>query len=176
MEIGSSSVLIEEGGAFVDAAEIIDPVKGSHLKIKLVRGRLYVRVLKRRLDVSPSIPHVLLMPDGKLSGSSTQPRLVVALPPFVSGESTLKLEFLVTWSALLCVSFRLRILIGDLAEEFGQKRLKIGTHKARRWLLKQIAWSFIPVCWQILRYDLLPGLKSWLLWTGRLEPLRTSVE
>jgi hypothetical protein len=177
MEEFYSGMLIEEGGAFVNEAEIIDPVNESHLKIKLVRGRLYVRVLKRSLDVKPSIPHVLLMPGTSLSGSSTVPRLVVQFPPFVDDESsTVKLQFVVTWSALLCVSFRLRILMGDLIEEFGQKRLKMSTHKARRWMLKQIARSIMPVCWQILRYDLIPGLKSWLLWTGRLEPRSASAQ
>lgn len=171
-----SGMLIEDGGAFVNEADITDPVKESHLKIKLVRGRFYVRVLKRRLDVDPSIPHVILMPGASISSSSTVPRLVVRLPQFVGGESSLKLEFLVTWSVSLCISFRLRILIGDLVEEFSQKRSKIGTYKARQWLLKQITRSTVPVCWQILRYDLIPGLKSWLLWSGRLKPRSTLTE
>ena len=174
MEKVYNGVLIEEDGVLVNEAEIIDPLTESHLKIKLVRGRVYVRVVKRRLDVGPRIDHTVLLPGQSLSGNSTRPRLVVRFPPLVGDESTVKVEFLVTWSPALLISFRLRILLGDLVEEYGDKRSRMGTQGARLWLLNQVARSIVPVCWQIIRYDLIPSAKSWLLWSGRLEPRNSS--
>jgi hypothetical protein len=159
-----SNVFIEEDGIFVRQAEIKDPLEGSHLKIKLSSGVVIVRVLNRRPGVAPSFEMRFLSSGARLGGRSSKARLVVWMPPFVNGETNGAVPFLVTWSFALCVSFRVKAIVGDLAEEYAQKRLSLGKSTARIWLSKQILGSIGQAIWQILRYDLRTGLNGWRVW------------
>lgn len=159
-----SNVFIEEEGVFVRQAEIKDPIKGSHLKLKLSPRVVVVRVLNRQANVAPSFEMVFLLSGEGLKGTSSKARLIICMPPFVDGEAKGAVPFLITWSFALSVSFRVKAIWGDLAEEYAQKRRIFGKTTARIWLSKQVVASIGPLIWQILRYDLRTGLYGWKVW------------
>jgi hypothetical protein len=73
-------------------------------------------------------------------------------------------QVIVTWSFTLLVTVRVSDMVGDLTEEFAEKRSRLGGFKAVIWLIDQSLNSIGPLVWQIARHDLYAGLIAWRAW------------
>jgi hypothetical protein len=154
-------VLLATDGEFVNEVNIRNP-DGSHFKIKLRGERVIVRLLDRGCQNAPG-NRLCVIPPGKTPVPTAEPMLFFL---FQAGKTSFSAQVQVTWSLTLLISVRLRSIIGDIVEEYAEKRKRIGPSRAVVWLLIQALGSAIPITWQILRYDLHAGLSAWKLWRG----------
>ncbi len=155
-------ILLEKNGVFIDEAEI-NNADGSHLKIKLTKNRLLVRVLNRGSKNQPSSTFKLV-PFGHPVPRYHSEATLLMLPPTYQGKSSVSVQVIVTWSFTLLVTVRVRDMVGDLTEEFAQKRSRLSKLKAIIWLINQSLNSIAPLVWQIARYDTHAGLAAWRTW------------
>jgi hypothetical protein len=155
-------VLLATDGEFVKEADIRNP-DGSRFKIKLRGERVIVRLLDRGCKNAPG-NRFCVIPPGKTPVPTAEPTLFLLSPPFQAGKTSVSVQVQVTWSLTLLISVRLRSIIGDIIEEYGEKRKRMGASRAVVWLLIQSVCSVRPVFWQMLRYDLNAGISAWKLW------------
>jgi len=156
-------ILLGNDGAFVNEAEITNP-DGSHLKIKLRGDLLIVRVLDRGSRNKPGMRSSFVV-SSDIPMPTTETTLIVVLAPPLRGRTaSVSVRVQVTWSFTLLISVRLRSIIGDLVEEYDEKRPRLNKSEAFVWFLRQAVGSILPIVWQMIRYDLSNGLSAWRLW------------
>jgi len=155
-------ILLEKNGAFIDEAEI-RKADGSHFKIKLKDNRLLVRVLDRGSQNQPSSAYKIV-PSGQPVPRYHPEATLLMLSQSHHGKSSVSVQVIVTWSFTLLVTDRVRNMVGDLTEEFAEKRSGLSKVAAMIWLLNQSLNSIGPIIWQIIRYDSCAGLTAWRTW------------
>lgn len=156
-------VLLSNDGAFVNECEIRNS-DGSHLKIKLRGDLLVVRVLDRGSQNKPTMRASFLVYPHTPTPTTDPTIIVVHAAPIRGQTSSFSMRVQVTWSFTLLASVRLRSIIGDLVEEYVERRLRLNRTEAFVWLFTQALFSLLPIVWQMIRYDVSNGWSAWRLW------------
>jgi hypothetical protein len=164
MAVNSSSIFLEKDGILVNQVEIRNPSDGSHCKVKLIGGKVIMRMLVGGSGTGPSIPVQAVLPGHEVRGSNGKARLILLLPPPKNGKIEASFPIFVTCSLNMAVSRRLRNILGDIVEEYAYWKLRRGKSRAKMWLTRQVLGSIGPIIWQIVRYDLRTGLNGWKVW------------
>jgi hypothetical protein len=157
------TILFANDGAFVNECEIRNP-DGSRLKIKLRGGLLVVRVLDRGSQNNPSMRSSFVVSPHNPTPTTDPTLILVTDPPLRGRTASVSVRVQVTWSFTLLVSVRLRSIIGDLLEEYVEKRRRLNKIEAFVWLFSQALLSLLPIVWQMIRYDVSSGWSAWRLW------------
>lgn len=156
-------ILLAHDGAFVNECELKNS-DGSHLKIKLRGDLLVVRVLDRGSQNKPTMRTSFFVSPHTPKAATESTLIVVTAPPLRGQTKSVSVRVQVTWSFTLLVSVRLRSIIGDLVEEYVERRLCLNKPAAFVWLFNQALFSLLPIVWQITRYDASNGWSAWRLW------------
>jgi hypothetical protein len=156
------NLLLEMNGKFIDEAEIKNP-DGSHLKIKLKGNNVLVRVLNRGAHNQPSSCWQLVLPGQPFPKSHSEPTLLMLLQP-QDGKLSVSAKVIVTWAFTPLITARLEAMVGDLSEEYAERRERLCKTKALIWILTQSLSSIVPLIWQIARYDSCAGVTAWKTW------------
>src|SRR5690242_10042770 len=145
-------ILLANDGAFVNECEIRN-ADGSRLKIKLRGDLAVVRVLDRGSENKPTMRSSFVVSPHTPTPTTDPTLIVVTAPPSRGRTASVSVRFQVTWSFTLLVSVRLRSIIGDLLEEYVERRQRLNKIEAFVWLFSQVLFSLMPIVWQMIRYD-----------------------
>jgi hypothetical protein len=164
MEVNPPNILLEKDGVLINRVAIKNPSDGSRCKVRLIEGKLVMRMLDGGTGSGPSIRVEAVPPGHCASESNGEPRLILLLPPFENGKAQASFPVVITCSLTMAVSRRLKSIIGDVVEEYNDRRLNRGKGRACIWVTAQVFGSIGPIIWQIVRYDLRTGLNGWKVW------------
>lgn len=154
------TVLIDKAGQLVNQDEIL--VDGCRFRIKVRQGSVLLRLLYSE-SVRWSVPYRAVFPGHSVPAS--EGRSTVLFFPTLDGDTFHSaVPFVITYSLGLKIMQRLKTLEGDLREEYTQLSLRCDRSRSMIWLTEQVIGSLGPTMWQLFRYDIVAGLRDFLLW------------
>jgi hypothetical protein len=163
MAVNSSNIILEKDGFLINEVAIKNPSDGSRCKVRLIEGKLVMRMLDGGSGSGPSIRVEAVAPGHCPRESNGEPRLILFLS-FEKGKFQGSFPVVITCSFTMAVSRRLKNIIGDFVEEFTDRKLSRSKGRAWIWLMWQVFGSMGQIIWQIVRYDLRTGLHGWKVW------------